>query len=379
MTATKPPSRSRSKAPAATTPDSRPEGAPVYVCKEGVLIPFARRAPSLETAGKRPADLPVSPLDGLLLPGCRTSDRLRAQPPLSIRPNLAELYAILQAEPCGLRAASIFGPPQEKHDNEDFALTAAISTENGPCLFAAVADGVSTRTFWPQRASRIACFTALRVFMRHASGSPDLGEASLRSLRQQLISALTDELAADKRLLIKARTVPADWNPDTYRKHQAKLNYWYNTTLLVAFASPAGLLLFWSGDGGISLLKEPDAGEPIRSTPLTTDAAVAVTNIVSLGGQISFSMGRIPAPGLRRVTACLMTDGVDRTLQRSPDGPHLMPPETSPALRRRLEQLAAADHAEVDNYSAAFLSWPPPGNDQPRMDLAMVANMLVSD
>lgn len=343
-----------------TNPQHHEPEAPVYVCREGILIPYNTLHGKMLRSWRSMQDKSVSEADGLLVPRCRTRDALRAQPPLSIKLTSPEIKALILAEACGQHAASFFGPPQDKADNEDFALAAALSTpSNVPCFMAAVADGVSTRTFWPQRAARLACLGALRVFARHAHNGASTDESAIKTLRIELTSTLHHLLSRDRRSLLRRQFVPPDWRPDVYRRHVKKLEYWYNSTLIIAFATPAATILFWTGDGGIAIAKHYHDGPIQNSQPLQSTSDLTVTNVVSLTKRIRFSAGRIAASTeLNRITVTLCTDGPDRTRQRANIS---LEPETLPgsaALLAQLQRMAASPKAEIDNYSAAILSSP---------------------
>lgn len=355
--------------------------APAYVSKEGILIPFPRLHPQLIRHWRAAHNRQVSELDGVLIPPCRFSDEMRAQPPLAIALSLPELHAILLAEDCGLSAATFFGPPQEKTDNEDFALAATLLLPDGtPCSFAAVADGVTTRTFWPQRSSRLACLGALRVFARHVQRGAGTSEADIKDVRADLTTTLHDLLEQDRRILLRRKVTPPGWNPDTFRRHTKKLDHWYNSTLLVAFSDPSGAFLLWTGDGGIAIEKRFRSGEAAHSRPLHSTDDLAVSNVVSLSRRIRFSAGRVArTPDLDGITVILCSDGVDRTRQsnpvRSDDAP-----AGSGLLLAQLQAMAASKKAEIDNYSAAILrtSFNMAIPLRTRQSSAALANILVA-
>lgn len=338
-------------------------GAPVLVCREGVLVPYAGAAGGLEAGARTSAH--VSELDGLLLPQCRQFDQLRPQPPLAIALSAAEVEAVAAGAECGLMAATIFGPPQDKADNEDFALTAVIRSPAGPYLFAAVADGVSTRTFWPQRAARLACFTALRQCIAHVAGGCGASEADVKRLRTELPAALVAMLEQDRKLL--RNTVPPDWSEPTFKRNQKKAEHWYNTTLLVALAGPDGIVLLWAGDGGIAIEKRQGQGAAVTSRPLSSTADMEVVNVVSLSGNIQFAAGRVArTDSLSEVVVRLSSDGADRTRQKLGRDIDLATVAGAEQLAQRLQDMCCARQAEIDNYSAAILTWRP--------DLAIAAD-----
>src|SRR5438067_11114881 len=143
------------------SPQGRQQNWPVFVCRQGIFL-FEPRAylpidPD-EVFVNYYGGVDANPLSGrVLLPPCRDKDELLKQPPLGIsltQDEAAELIADTVGA-AGAIAATDLGPgAQEKASNQDFALAATIkvtrpndTSEN--YQFAAVADGVTTRTLWP--------------------------------------------------------------------------------------------------------------------------------------------------------------------------------------------------------------------------------------
>jgi hypothetical protein len=354
--------------------------APVQVCRDGVLIPFPAMHASL-IDWRRLGDAAVDDLHGLLLPRCRGTDTLVAQPPLAFRPRLAEIAAIQAAETAGVRAASIFGPRQEKVCNEDFALAATFGPRDQPYAFAAVADGVTTRTFWPERSSRIACFTALRTAMdelRAATG--DFTATQVDRFRAKLAAALERALIDDQALLTAQEAVPADWNSAQYHRHRGRREFWYNSTLVMALVGPAAGFALWAGDGGLRIEKHLASGPKRVSEPLRSTADPQVSNVVSLAGTIQFGGGRFEiAPELTGIVLTLVTDGADRTQQHIKKRMALEDEDDSERLALALERLSSAPESDVDNYSAAVLRWPLNSIERARRwDIAVSSQLLAA-
>lgn len=303
----------------------------------------------------------VTRRDGLLLPACRTFDALLAQPPLAIALNDDQLTAIARAESQRVLAATILGPTQEKTRNEDFALAAVIIDKNNVShAFAAVADGVTSKTFWAERASRLACFIALQVAINYVDGHTEYSVGDIEEVRHALAEQLRRALQLDRRLLCAEAAIPADWDPASFKKFSGNEAYWYNTTLLMSLISPKGGMLLWSGDGAIYIRKEFEHGGFEITSPLRSTDDLSVDNVVSLGGPILFSGGRLDMACMEALTITLCTDGTDRTLQRNGDRTMFFDNCDSPTVAADLEVLATLPKHEIDNYSAAIARWPIP-------------------
>jgi hypothetical protein len=299
--------------------------------------------------------------DGLLLPRARVLDIVLRQPPLALSLDQDHVAALLGAERQGSFAATIFGPPQDKQHNEDFALAAALIDRKGQDhAFVAVADGVSLKTFWPERASRISCFVALQVMNDYVSLEPSYSLEDIEMLRRVLSTRLKQALQSDHERLVIEGAVPIDWDRDSFEKHRGSELYWYNSTLLLALVGPNTAILLWSGDGSIHLAKQYFGAKTENTWPLRSTDDMSVSNVVSLAGPILFSGGRIEATkDMKSLTITLYSDGPDRTLQRNGDPFDLFANVTSSdRMAKVLKQLTTFKGREVDNYSAAAARWP---------------------
>lgn len=336
--------------------DMPPDGEPdlsIHVCREGVFWPGGDGL----ARGLQGHD-EVDAQRGVLQPRCRFRDRLDAQPPLAFRLQADERQYLNQADEVGVRAATVFGPPQEKSCNQDFALAAHITIPERHHVFAAVADGVTTRTFWPERSSRLACFAALRTCVSHVRDGHGLETEDVERLRDALVATLTRTLQEDHDVLLRSGVPPADWDPDLYRRRRDGLEFWYASTLIIALAGPDAAMVLWAGDGAVRLEKRFADGERRVTWPLLSTEDMEVNNVVSLGGPMAFSGGRIDASDLESLTITLLTDGVDRTLRRLPTPPPLETAPDSRSLAEILSQLSSQPECETDNLSAAVLNWP---------------------
>jgi len=335
--------------------------ASVLICRYGVLLPstdnplFKYSRDWREYGGNS-----VTLNDGLLLPNCREADMLLPQPPLKLALDQDHLAALLRAERQGTLAATIVGPPQEKKHNEDFAIAAGIVDDYGrDHAFIAVADGVTTKTFWAERASRIACFVALKWAMDYVYSYPNYSVQDIERFRSGLSSKLREALELDRSWLIEQAAVPQDWDVGSFRKFSGTISLWYNTTLLLSLVGPEAAMILWSGDGAICLSKRFKDGRIENSSPLRSTDDFSVNNVVSLSGPISFSGGRIDiTEDLKGLTVIICSDGPDRTLQRNGDPIEILDVSSSMSVARTLDTLAQYENREVDNYSAAVAHWP---------------------
>lgn len=351
----------------------------IYPAREGVFIPDAGLEPSrLRAANSILEHSLVSDSEGCLLPFGRLQDKLLGQPPLAVNITGDDIETVLDGERHGVLAATIFGPPQEKMQNEDFALAGVIKDHLGrKHAFAAVADGVTTGVFWAERASRLAAFAALKVCRTYLIQGGGYTENDIATLRDNLIGGLQNVLAADRDRLIANGTVPNDWDHDLYRRYIDRLEAWYQTTLLIALVGENGGLILWSGDGGICARKQYENGGEDRITVLRSSNDVAVENVVSLGRVIRFQGARVTNDdSICGISISLVSDGVDRTMQRLEDrrpdsfGPipgwHTEPNSTT--LTNTLDKFVTLEQkerhsktekvCEIDNYSAAVVRWP---------------------
>ncbi len=358
-----------------------PQGWPVFVCHQGAFLfdprVHARVDPEqvLEAFGSVDAD----PRRGLVaLPACRDKDRLLPQPPLGLHLTQGDAEKLIDdtTGATGVLAATDMGPSgQDKGSNQDFALAATIRIPRpgGPPAvyqFAAVADGVTTRTFWPERTARLAVLAAWRVVRRHVEAHGGFSDDDVDRFRQALVRGIRDALEADMRSIAAAgdNLVPAGWARDTYHHFRGRRELWYNSTLLVAFVgAEAGMLAVW-GDGGAVVRKSED-GRTTSTVLVRSTDDVAVSGVISLAAdRFDFSPVRIALAPTTRLEIILSTDGVDRALRHDSDAADFDPYDASfsgqsssqalnAMLAARLDQVASRD---IDNISAAVLQWPHP-------------------
>src|SRR5262245_37164659 len=152
---------------------------PVFVCRQGAFL-FDPRAycpvDPEEAQVEYSSGVRADPARGhVVLPARRDKDELlRDQPPLGLRLSQAEAENLVAdtTGAAGVFAATDIGPALDKASNQDFALAATIRIRQARGAeavyqFAAVADGVTSRTLWPERSARLAAFAAWRAARKH--------------------------------------------------------------------------------------------------------------------------------------------------------------------------------------------------------------------
>ncbi|MDO8608849.1 MAG: protein phosphatase 2C domain-containing protein [Phaeospirillum sp.] len=327
-----------------------------HVCRNGLAVVRGRRlAPHT----------PVSSGDAsILLLGGEPEDTTVAEPPLGLVLTDQEVGWI-RATGAGAIAATWYGPEEQaKSSNQDFALSARLRDNAGKeCVFAAVADGVTTKTFWAARTARLACLAALRVTAAALADGGVRSDTDLARLRGALAQSLRSAMNQDRLVLAAARTMPEGWSPEIYSRNMENGAYWYNSTLLLSLLGDSGGFVMFAGDGGIHVAKRAGGvfAAPVR--PLKTDAGLEISSFVSLSvTEADFRAARLSdIQSLDCVEVVLATDGVDRTLQVGGgfddyDTLNLSSPTSALA---ELKRLGMAPKREVDNYSIARLTWPP--------------------
>lgn len=303
-----------------------------------------------------------------LLPDPNAEDLVLDQPELSVRLTREHLEELLH--PQRAVALTCFGPEggvQEKASNQDFALSARIEDSKGRIWdFAAVADGVSTLTFWPERASRIACLVAYQVLRRKILEESFDWERFREFLRSDLAEELRRQLTSDRELLLRRpEVVPSTFSATSYRKNYDNPNLWYNTTLLVSIFGPYGGLLIWAGDGGIWVRKmKSNSQVPEDKEHLRSGDDVELNDFVSLAvSRRDFKGGVIDFRDLDSVSLFLASDGFDRTLSLQGrsylDFLSDIPGNLSTSFVGLLDGSDARASVEEDNFSLVFLQWHP--------------------
>jgi hypothetical protein len=338
----------------------------IWCCREGVVaVPAHLNVEVDQTVGRRVADNS----EFILLPRCRTEDELLPQPPLAVTVTRQDLDYMLMSEDHNVNAvaATCFGPKQDKIHNEDFALAAILPGANGPVAFAAIADGVSLKTFWPERSARLACFVAYKVARTMITKSEYWEHPSLlpKIFQSTLLDELKKSLTQDHRILSETAAVPLDWHPGLFKKYETDLTLWYNTTLLVAMVDSRRCLTSSAGDGGIVLQhwRSLDNLGKVDVLLASTDA-MEIDEWVALTRDTKFNIRLLELAESRQdvTTVYLATDGVDRSLarQQPPRGLANLILASGPQAVSELREIWENQEADRDNYSAARLTSVPP-------------------
>jgi hypothetical protein len=336
--------------------------------------PFVKLAswPTIEVGGAR----------GFLMPSDVGCDELMAEPPLAhmLSESLVRSIrapAVKAGKSVHLAAATHYGPStQEKRCNEDFAISARF--RDGDDLewgVVAVADGVSTRTFWAARSSRIACLAAIETASEAIGSGPRPGnELDVDWLRDRLVQNLRTMFDLDHEVLCRhwaeRRLTPSGWAQAVYEKNMNRREFWYNSTLLVAVTGPAATVLLHCGDGAVVVRKWEDGAEQpgLPNYILRSTENLEISTFVSRDvDSHQFKAVRIRhGANLSRLQVVLASDGTDRTAQLNAkttadtvlESEFICEP--APDRReaeRRLAHLLDSPIVEPDNHSIALMTW----------------------
>lgn len=303
-----------------------------------------------QSAGERDVYLPAA--DDRPVPG--------SEPPLAFALTDEEMAALTRDHSAATLnaavAATIYGPAnQDKQSNEDFAIATVV---DGEWAFAALADGVTQKTFWAARTARIACLVAFRTFRRFVQSSDGTTDQSLTSFRTELATALQQALAEEKRHLLERVAVPPRFDADLYRRVRGRDDLWFNSTLLVAALGEYCGFVLWAGDGGIVVKKTyRDGTPPEEKVALTSTDDVSLATHVGLGVTPNqFTLRRLDYQNLSCIEVFLASDGVDRTLQQHARTYPRLTLSTGANARAALDTLALLEGAAPDNFSVARIA-----------------------
>lgn len=282
------------------------------------------------------------------------------EPPLSFALTDEEMAALTQDHSAATLnaavAATIYGPAnQDKQSNEDFAIATVV---DGDWAFAALADGVTQKTFWAARTARIACLVAFRTFRRFVQSSDGTTDQSLTNFRTELATALQQALAGERRHLLERAAVPPRFDEDLYRRVRGRDDLWFNSTLLVAALGEYCGFVLWAGDGGIVVKKTyRDGTPPEEKVALTSTDDVSLATHVGLSVTPNqFTLRRLDYQNLSHIEVFLASDGVDRTLQQHARTYPRLALSTGANARAALDTLALLEGAAPDNFSVARIA-----------------------
>ncbi|SDZ73334.1 hypothetical protein [Rubrimonas cliftonensis] len=269
----------------------------------------------------------------------------------------------------GSLGATVFGPEQEKHSNQDFCVCGAIADDRGRRLsFSVVCDGVSTGAFWTQRGAQVASFSAyavLKQMWREGMSSAErITEAHVEAFRERCAERIAAAIKADRsNLLYDVHGYPPDFAARVFLKNRDGMDVWHHSTIIVAAVAHNGGLIAFAGDGGVSLLRRSRGGEEsVRSILRSTDD-LAISKFVSPMVRASdIAAGVIDTTDVEHVQITTCSDGVDRTLSKADVTLEAFAGEfgDSEALAAGLEALPSrfGEFAERDNYALAIIAWP---------------------
>jgi len=296
------------------------------------------------------------------------------EPPLALQLCREEIEEMRDGR---LAAASHYGPlVQEKTSNEDFALSAVIRAHGSEFAFAAVADGVSTRTFWAARTARIACIGAYKAVRELLLREVDIADDNKhRELADRVAEFIGHALSEDSQMLEASNSVPGGWDRVIYEKHKADKTGWYRSTLLFGVIGANGGVIGLTGDGGVRglLLEDEKDREPSELRVMFSESGRDLTSYVSQNfSSQDIQLLPLRSKGRRATHVVFASDGLDLTLQQylpndvQDEGRRChsryrdLPLENSRTSLEFLESLSKASSTVRDNLSVARLSWPLP-------------------
>jgi hypothetical protein len=365
-------------------PEGMQKDWPIFACRQGAFLfdPRAYRPVDPDEAKVSYAHVNARPERGfVVLPHCRPDDDLLNQPPLGLRLTQDEAEKLIAdtTGAAGALAATDIGPDeQDKPSNQDFALAATfrLDADDAPTVyqFAAVADGVTTRTLWPERSARLAVFAAWRVARRHVEAHRGFSHEAFERFRDDLVQEIRAVLEADMVTLLTAGPsgtglVPPGWAPDTYEQFKDRRELWYNSTLLVCLVGAEAGFIATCGDGGL-VVRKTENSESKSVVVVRSVDDLSVSGVVSLGPDaLQFRQTRTLLTADTRLEIILSTDGVDRSLRRDagrddaefdPYGTEFSRTDSASRLHSAMiRTMQGIEAREIDNISTAVLHWPP--------------------
>ena len=333
-----------------------------YLRRHGIAIE-PNSADEHPAAGGANGGLLYLPNSAVTDPPVADSVRLRLHLDCADLSNFARgaCYAVTHFGPAGLAS--------DKAQNEDFALAGVIDGRNGPVSFGIVADGVTSKTFWAARASRLATFASYETVKAcvEQGWQPARGDAEeIDPFVQRLCETIEQRFLEDRAALLSADVAPLTWDAALYRQHRDRLAFWYQTTLLVVVIGSSGGWLVFCGDGGATRLFSD--GEQVTDVKVALESpdTVELPAAVSIG-VTSRSFKRVflrTPPAGQSVHVVLSSDGVDRSLknkrtQMSGLDYTSLDLSSRAAAQSTLEDIARWPEADRDNMSMAHVCYPP--------------------
>ena len=308
-----------------------------------------------------------------LIPHDLKIDKIAESAPLPIQLTNYEIESIDSAEKYNTYAATSFGPlSNDKASNEDFTISSAFHVDDNDeevFRFVAVADGVSTKTLWPARASRIACLVTLRTVQREVLKRPDAlsDNVFLEKLRDLVTKNIVSYLQEDKKILIKGEYISSKSSEEFQTRSIDSEELWYNTTLLYSCLGNKSGFVVWIGDGGVSINKIDRDGTIETVEPLRSTDDVQITSFISLSGKSAHAqMANLTnaMESSNSIQLFLSSDGVDRTLDLNkwPYHSNSKAFKNSVSIASFLDRVSEPNFIKKfkrddDNYSLAKIVW----------------------
>lgn len=346
------------------------------VCHHGLLLVPGDVAGKLDSPIFKKLPLPADERtfedfkrDGCILLGGAEKDKLlltdsghMMMPPIRVQIHGDLIEACKRGMAANAVAATHFGPRDpDKPCNQDFAVAVELVVHGKVFTLAVVADGVSARVFWPERASRVAALAALNALHTFVSKPARPDETTLP---EQLREAIVAAYKRDQENVGEALSLVFD--EEYYRRHRGKSENWYQTTLLAAVLGGDGGFVVCSGDGAVARVRNG-----VFEQKMETDERLDIDTVVSLVMSPQDLAQNFLFDDGGEQTVLLATDGVDRTVATAQgyeraayfDRLNRRLSECSPgSLRKALfdevSQLAALPDCTKDNFSIAWLRTP---------------------
>ena len=340
----------------------------LLVSKQGVCVPFGLAPAKVEDGARTVC---IDSKKCFLIPNCRDSDELMLQPPLAVELSVDELAEIVAGMDAIAPVATDVAKKEENKRNEDFALSAALRSRDGNLWqFAAIADGVSNRTFWAERASRLACFVAFQT-IRQAVVAEDFGTTNIETvivnITEKMKTSIASVLRRDHAIISSVCAYPPEWDPDLYDRLSKRQELWYNSTLVTVVLGPETGFAFWCGDGGLWIERKENDGKRPIARPLYSGESSTVENVINMEPGVIEIEPRIIniSKETKEIRVILSSDGVDRTifhLNKATEGEdiytRLAEAGNSVQMHFALLKIMREDSAEPDNASVALLAAP---------------------
>lgn len=348
----------------------------IYVCYHGVFIVQQNSDSWLRLQDRQQLGngINVRPIEGesFFLPSSIKEDKIVEDVPLSIVLDNEEIksFDLKPSKNLNAYAATNYGSEteQDKFSNEDFSLAANIlALNNKYYAFASVADGVSSKTFWSARSSRIVAFTTFKLIstlLKQNSFGKISHQQSLEKIKTLVKKHVLKALVNDKKLLLSKASYPSKSTIKFFDKHIDNDNIWYNTTLLFSFLNEDYGLVGWVGDGAVVLEKESKNNKKEYKELMRSSEDTTLSNYISLSGE-SFRLNMATLTDSivesSKIKLYLASDGVDRTLFfQEKNYNDVFDIVDDSILKNKLSEYSHDNYEEkreIDNYSISIIEY----------------------